>query len=75
MELGVSEDMLGEYLMEWEILSMTDRRFCRKHVWILMDFMNPMTRSYPEEFIQTGVSAIDGLNALVRGQKLPIFSA
>ncbi len=37
--------------------------------------MNPAARSYPSEFIQTGVSAIDGLNTLVRGQKLPIFSA
>ena len=37
--------------------------------------MNPAARSYPNEFIQTGVSAIDGLNTLVRGQKLPIFSA
>ena len=37
--------------------------------------INPATRSYPREFIQTGVSTIDGLNSLVRGQKLPIFSA
>ncbi len=37
--------------------------------------MNPAARSYPSEFIQTGISAIDGLNTLVRGQKLPIFSA
>ena len=36
--------------------------------------MNPSARDYPAEFIQTGVSAIDGLNTLVRGQKLPIFS-
>ncbi|MFZ5985682.1 MAG: V-type ATP synthase subunit B [Bacillota bacterium] len=36
--------------------------------------MNPSARNYPSEFIQTGVSAIDGLNTLVRGQKLPIFS-
>ena len=36
--------------------------------------MNPTGRDYPNEFIQTGVSAIDGLNTLVRGQKLPIFS-
>jgi len=36
--------------------------------------MNPAARAYPQEFIQTGVSAIDGLNTLVRGQKLPIFS-
>ncbi len=36
--------------------------------------MNPAARNYPSEFIQTGVSSIDGLNTLVRGQKLPIFS-
>lgn len=36
--------------------------------------INPYARSYPEEFIQTGISSIDGLNTLVRGQKLPIFS-
>jgi len=36
--------------------------------------MNPTARNYPSEFIQTGISAIDGLNTLVRGQKLPIFS-
>ena len=36
--------------------------------------MNPASRSYPKEFIQTGISTIDGLNSLVRGQKLPIFS-
>jgi len=37
--------------------------------------INPAARDYPSEFIQTGISAIDGLNTLVRGQKLPIFSA
>jgi V/A-type H+-transporting ATPase subunit B len=36
--------------------------------------VNPVARSYPREFIQTGISTIDGLNSLVRGQKLPIFS-
>lgn len=36
--------------------------------------MNPAARDYPNEFIQTGISSIDGLNTLVRGQKLPIFS-
>ncbi|MFP9191627.1 ATP synthase subunit B [Natronosalvus vescus] len=36
--------------------------------------INPYSREYPEEFIQTGVSSIDGMNTLVRGQKLPIFS-
>lgn len=37
--------------------------------------INPAARDYPSEFIQTGISAIDGLNTLVRGQKLPVFSA
>lgn len=37
--------------------------------------INPVSRDYPSEFIQTGISAIDGLNTLVRGQKLPVFSA
>ncbi|MBQ3377939.1 MAG: V-type ATP synthase subunit B, partial [Synergistaceae bacterium] len=37
--------------------------------------MNPFSRDYPSEFIQTGISTIDGLNPMVRGQKLPIFSA
>ena len=75
MELGVSEDMLGRVFDGLgrpiddgpEILP--DKR---------MDVnglpMNPAARKYPQEFIQTGVSAIDGLNTLVRGQKLPIFS-
>ena len=36
--------------------------------------MNPVARNYPDEFISTGISAIDGLNTLVRGQKLPVFS-
>ena len=36
--------------------------------------INPAARDYPSEFIQTGISAIDGLNTLVRGQKLPVFS-
>ncbi|MDZ5000414.1 V-type ATP synthase subunit B, partial [Clostridium perfringens] len=36
--------------------------------------INPVSRDFPSEFIQTGISAIDGLNTLVRGQKLPVFS-
>ena len=36
--------------------------------------LNPVTREYPRNFIQTGISAIDGLTTLIRGQKLPIFS-
>lgn len=45
-----------------------------KSVPIIGNPINPYARDYPSEFIQTGISAIDGLNTLVRGQKLPIFS-
>nr|WP_236698143.1 V-type ATP synthase subunit B [Pyrodictium occultum] len=38
------------------------------------DPLNPAARAYPEDFIQTGISAIDGMNTMVRGQKLPLFS-
>ena len=75
VELGVSGDMLGRVFDGMgraiddgpEILP-EERRDINGLA------MNPAARSYPEEFIQTGVSAIDGLNTLVRGQKLPIFS-
>lgn len=76
MELGVSADMLGRVFdglgnpIDGGPAILPDKR---------MDInglpMNPAARNYPQEFIQTGISAIDGLNTLVRGQKLPIFSA
>lgn len=76
MELGVSVDMLSRVFDGMgrpidggpEILP-------EKRMDINGLPMNPAARNYPQEFIQTGVSAIDGLNTLVRGQKLPIFSA
>lgn len=75
IELGVSEDMLGRVFDglghakdgKAEIIP-------KKRIDVNGVPMNPAARNYPEEFIQTGVSAIDGLNTLVRGQKLPIFS-
>ena len=76
MELGVSEDMLGRVFdglgrpIDGGPEILPDRR-----VDVNGLPMNPAARNYPQEFIQTGVSAIDGLNTLVRGQKLPIFSA
>jgi V/A-type H+-transporting ATPase subunit B len=75
IELGVSEDMLGRVFdglgrpKDGKPEIIPDKRED-----INGTPMNPAARSYPEEFIQTGVSAIDGLNTLVRGQKLPIFS-
>ncbi len=76
MKLGVSEDMLSRVFdglgrpVDGGPEILPEKR---------MDIdglpINPVARNYPQEFIQTGISAIDGLNTLVRGQKLPIFSA
>ncbi len=75
LSLKVSKDMLGrvfdgmgnpkdggEEIIPFKILNVNGEP------------MNPAARDYPNEFIQTGISAIDGLNTLVRGQKLPVFS-
>jgi len=75
IELGLSIDILGRVFDGLgrpiddgpEILP-------EKRVNIAGNPINPCARAYPSEFIQTGISAIDGLNTLVRGQKLPIFS-
>ena len=76
MELGVSEDMLSRVFdgLGRPIDNGPDI-LPEKRLDINGLPMNPAARNYPQEFIQTGVSAIDGLNTLVRGQKLPIFSA
>lgn len=74
-ELGVSEDLLGRVFD-----GMGNPRdggapiIPVKKMDINGEPINPAARDYPNEFIQTGVSAIDGLNTLVRGQKLPVFS-
>jgi len=75
MELPVSLDMLGRVFdglgkpIDGGPEIIPDKRLDINGVP-----MNPAARDYPSEFIQTGISAIDGLNTLVRGQKLPIFS-
>ena len=76
LELGVSPDMLGRVFdgMGRTIDGGPDI-LPEKRLDINGLPMNPAAREYPSEFIQTGISAIDGLNTLVRGQKLPIFSA
>lgn len=76
MELGVSEDMLSRVFdgLGRPIDNGPDI-LPEKRLDINGLPMNPAARNYPQEFIQTGISAIDGLNTLVRGQKLPIFSA
>lgn len=76
LELGVSEDMIGRIFdgtgnpIDGGPAIIPERR-----IDINGSPMNPASRDYPSEFIQTGISTIDGLNTLVRGQKLPIFSA
>nr|WP_269205550.1 V-type ATP synthase subunit B [Clostridium botulinum] len=75
LEIGLSEDMLGRVFDGLgrpkdggpKIIPEEKRD-------INGEPLNPFSRDYPSEFIQTGVSAIDGLNTLVRGQKLPVFS-
>ncbi len=75
MKMPVTEDLLGRVLdgsgnpIDGGPEIVPDDRLD-----IVGEAINPYAREYPEEFIQTGVSAIDGMNTLVRGQKLPIFS-
>ncbi len=76
IELDVAPDMLGR-VFDGMGKPMDDgpALIPEKHLDINGTPMNPTARDYPSEFIQTGISAIDGLNTLVRGQKLPVFSA
>ena len=75
LELAVSEDMLGRVFNGMgQPIDGGPEILAEAHLDINGLPMNPAARAYPAEFIQTGVSTIDGLNTLVRGQKLPIFS-
>ena len=75
VELGVSSDMLGRVFSGMgEVIDGGPEIIPEKMLDINGTPINPAARNYPSEFIQTGISTIDGLNALVRGQELPIFS-
>jgi V/A-type H+-transporting ATPase subunit B len=75
LQLGVSGDMLGRVFNGMgEPIDGGPEILADAYMDINGLPMNPAARDYPNEFIQTGISAIDGLNTLVRGQKLPIFS-
>lgn len=75
VELGVSSDMLGRVFSGMgEVIDGGPEIIPEKMLDINGTPINPAARNYPSEFIQTGISTIDGLNTLVRGQKLPIFS-
>ena len=73
--LPVSKNMLGRvFNSRGEPLDGGPKIVAEKFIDINGAPINPTAREYPEDFIQTGVSTIDGMNTLVRGQKLPIFS-
>lgn len=75
LELGLSQDMLGRVFDGLgRPIDDGPNIIPDKKMDINGEAINPVARNYPSEFIQTGVSAIDGLNTLVRGQKLPVFS-
>ena len=75
IELPVSKDMLGRVFSGMgEPIDGGPSVIPDKSLDINGTPINPAARNYPSEFIQTGISTIDGLNTLVRGQKLPIFS-
>ncbi|SFB79623.1 V/A-type H+-transporting ATPase subunit B [Halobiforma haloterrestris] len=75
MKMPVTEDLLGRVLDgSGNPIDDGPEIVPDKRQDIVGEAINPYSREYPEEFIQTGVSAIDGMNTLVRGQKLPIFS-
>lgn len=75
-ELGVSEDLLGRVFDgAGRPRDNAPDIIAKKRLDINGNPINPSARAYPSEFIETGISTIDGMNPLVRGQKLPIFSA
>jgi len=75
MELGVSMDMLGRVFDGFgRAVDEGPAIIPEKYLDVNGNPMNPFARDYPNEFIQTGISTIDLLNTLVRGQKLPLFS-
>ena len=76
MELGMSIDMLGRVFDgSGEPMDDGPAIVPEKYLNVNGNQINPYARDYPNEFIQTGISTIDLLNTLVRGQKLPLFSA
>ncbi|MDN6128830.1 MAG: V-type ATP synthase subunit B, partial [Tetragenococcus halophilus] len=76
LTLGASTDMMGRIFDGLgQPIDDGPKILPEKRLDVNGEAINPMARDYPDEFIQTGISTIDHLNTLVRGQKLPIFSA
>jgi V/A-type H+-transporting ATPase subunit B len=75
LKIGVSTDMLGRVFNGMgEPIDHLPKPFADEYLDIHGASINPVAREYPRDFIQTGISTIDAMNSLVRGQKLPIFS-
>jgi len=75
IKLGVGLELLGRIFSGKGVpIDGGPKPICEDELDVYGSPINPSAREYPSEFIQTGVSAIDGMNTLVRGQKLPIFS-
>lgn len=75
LEIPVSDEILGRIFDgKGEPIDDGPPLVAQKRLDINGNPMNPYARNFPDEFIQTGISTIDGLNTMVRGQKLPIFS-
>ncbi|KAF9348203.1 Vacuolar ATP synthase subunit B [Mortierella sp. NVP85] len=76
LKMPVSEDMLGRvYNGSGKSIDKGPKVFAEDYLDISGSPINPYSRIYPEEMIQTGISAIDTMNSIARGQKIPIFSA
>lgn len=76
MKLPVSEDMLGRIFNgSGQPIDKGPKVFAEDYLDINGSPINPYSRIYPEEMIQTGISTIDAMNSIARGQKIPIFSA
>ncbi|KAK9763895.1 Vacuolar ATP synthase subunit B [Basidiobolus ranarum] len=76
LKMPVSEDMLGRVFNgSGKSIDKGPKVFAEEFLDIEGSPINPFSRIYPEEMIQTGISAIDTMNSIARGQKIPIFSA
>jgi V-type H+-transporting ATPase subunit B len=76
LKIPVSEDMLGRIFNgSGKAIDKGPKVFAEDYLDIQGQPINPFSRIYPEEMIQTGISAIDTMNSIARGQKIPIFSA
>lgn len=75
MQLGVSKELLGRrFNGSGQPIDGMGPIYAKEYVDINGSCMNPISRIYPRDYIQTGISSIDALTTLIRGQKLPIFS-